>query len=172
MSIDAFNLTIDHWIRELDHYDFETLCRKPSPTGWSLGQVYMHLIENSQFCIDRIQTCLATNENAHLQPAPHGRCMLQQNAFPDEIIEGPPSNQSTPQPENKIQILLALQHIRSEMNILATRMGEGNYEGKAKHPGLLYMNAYEWLQFADMHLRHHLRQKARMDQYLAQNPIS
>jgi hypothetical protein len=34
---------------------------------------------------------------------------------------------------------------------------------KNKHPGLDYFNANEWLQFAEMHLRHHLRQKKRID---------
>ena len=27
--------------------------------------------------------------------------------------------------------------------------------GKTKHPGLNYFTAKEWLQFAEMHLRHH-----------------
>jgi hypothetical protein len=51
MLIDYFNLIIDYWIDELDHYTFEQICRKPSPEGWSLGQLYMHLIENTNYYI-------------------------------------------------------------------------------------------------------------------------
>jgi hypothetical protein len=40
--------------------------------------------------------------------------------------------------------------------------------GKAGHPGLGYFSAAEWLQFAEMHLRHHFRQKERLDVALFQ----
>ncbi len=171
MSIDAFNLTIDQWILSLDHYDFETLCRKPSASVWSMGQVYMHLIENASFYIEQINICLASHENAYLEPATHGKYMLRQNEFPDKIIEGPPSNLITPQPDSKEHILENLTRIRHEMNDLATLMQKGAFTGKAKHPGLLYMNANEWLQFADMHLRHHFRQKTRIDLFLSDSNL-
>jgi hypothetical protein len=40
------------------------------------------------------------------------------------------------------------------------------YKGKTKHPGLHYFNADEWLQFADMHFRHHVKQKKKIDDFL------
>jgi hypothetical protein len=169
MSIDAFNSTIDHWIHALDQYDFETMLRKPSPAEWSIGQVYMHLIENADFCIEQIKLCLNNHDHADLDPAPHGKFMLEQNDFPDEIIEGPPSNQMTPQPESKDHIRERLLVIRKEVNDLAGIIQINTYTGKAKHPGLFYMNATEWLQFTEMHLRHHFRQKARINHYLAHN---
>ena len=39
--------------------------------------------------------------------------------------------------------------------------------GKSKHPGLGYFNAQEWFLFAEIHMRHHFRQKARIDEFLA-----
>jgi hypothetical protein len=38
--------------------------------------------------------------------------------------------------------------------------------GKSRHPGLGYFNAGEWLRFIEMHMRHHLRQKERIDAFL------
>ena len=52
------------------------------------------------------------------------------------------------------------------MNDKALVMNGTVFNGKAKHPGLNYLNASEWLQFADMHMRHHLRQKKRIDDFL------
>ncbi|MDQ3015425.1 MAG: DinB family protein [Bacteroidota bacterium] len=166
MPIDAFNATLDLWINELNNYDFETLCRKPSISGWSLGHVYMHLIENSQFCIEQINKCIQINEHADMEASPHGKEMLSHNEFPDETIEGPPTNLLTPQPSGKEEVLESLQQIRSEINALANQPELNNSIGKSKHPGLSYLNAREWLQFAQMHLRHHLRQKKRIDAFL------
>ncbi len=53
MLIDDFNHTIDIWIKELKQYDFIQLCAKPSPKSWSLGQVYMHLIEDTNYYIEQ-----------------------------------------------------------------------------------------------------------------------
>ena len=49
MLIEDFSHIIDFRIKELEQYDFIQLCAKPSPDSWSLGQVYMHLIENTDW---------------------------------------------------------------------------------------------------------------------------
>lgn len=48
MLIEDFNRTIDIWIKQLDQYSFKQLRAKPSPTSWSLGQVYIHLIDETK----------------------------------------------------------------------------------------------------------------------------
>jgi hypothetical protein len=55
-------------------------------------------------------------------------------------------------------------HINSESVASALNSGKG----KTRHPGLLYFSAPEWLQFAEMHLRHHFLQKQRIDAFLSQ----
>jgi hypothetical protein len=52
------------------------------------------------------------------------------------------------------------------MSSAAIKITESPFGGKTKHPGLGYFSAHEWLQFADMHFRHHLRQKKRIDDFL------
>jgi hypothetical protein len=47
------------------------------------------------------------------------------------------------------------------------RISASSVQGKAMHPGLHYLSAREWLQFSEMHFRHHLRQKERLDAFLA-----
>jgi len=166
MLIDDFNHTIDTWIKALDEYDFNQLCAKPSSTSWSLGQMYMHLIEDTSYYIEQIKICLSNNDNATAEALPNARAMFANNSFPDEIIEGAPSNQSIPQPKSKEQLLYCLQNIKTEMNTLATFINQNLFKGKTKHPGLGYFSANEWLQFADMHFRHHLRQKKRINDFL------
>jgi len=166
IRIDDFNHTIGIWIKELERYEFVHLCSKPSPHSWSLGQMYLHLITDTKFYIEQIKICITTNDHATEEPSPNGKAMLSNNDFPDEALEGAPSNAHIPQPESKEQLHKELIDIKAEMNDLAIRMAESPYHGKTKHPGLDYFGARDWLQFADMHFRHHLRQKKRIDNYL------
>ena len=161
-----FDHTIDYWIDALDQYNQTQLSTKPSAESWSLGQLYLHLINDTKFYIEQIRTCLHTNENSTGQMMPFAKSIFQQNGFPDEVIQGAPSNATIPQPENKIQLVLSLQKLKDEMHILTEQMATTPFTGKTKHPGLGYFSAGEWYQFAEMHFRHHLRQKNRLDNFL------
>ena len=166
MLIENFNRTIDIWIRALEGYGYHQLTARPSPTSWSIGQVYMHLLDDTSYYIEQIQVCLTNNDQASEQPTPAGKIMLLNNDFPDEILEGAPSNAYIPQPESKDQLTADMLSLKMAMNNAATLISESPFHGKTQHPGLGYFSAIEWLQFADMHLRHHLRQKTRIDDFL------
>ncbi len=163
MLIDDFNYTIDIWIKELKQYDFIQLCAKPSPKSWSLGQVYMHLIEDTNYYIEKIKICVSTDNNENEEASPYAKTMFLNNDFPDEVIEGAPANSRIPQPGNKEQLMKCLVSLKDEMNNIEILISKSPFKGKTKHPGLNYFNANEWFRFAEMHLRHHLRQKKRIE---------
>lgn len=166
MSIKEFNETIDHWLLGLQQYSFEDLIAKPSPQSWSMGQLYNHLINETHYYISRINVCISNNRNATKGMAIEGKQMFRNNSFPDERLVGAPSHSRIPQPVSKQDLTKEFLDLRKTMNAVAALMQSTVYHGKAKHPGLHYFSAAEWLQFADMHLRHHLRQKARIDDFL------
>jgi hypothetical protein len=166
MTISNFNHTINIWIRALEQYDYQQLTTQPSPTSWSIGQVCMHLLADTSYYLHQIRACISTNEHAMEHASSAGKVMLSNNDFPDEILEGAPSNAHIPQPENKEKLMNDFLKLRSEMNHAASLILASEFQGKAKHPGLGYFSAQEWLQFADMHFRHHLRQKKRIDNFL------
>lgn len=92
--------------------------------------------------------------------------MFSNNDFPNAQIEGASTNSLIPQPENKEQLKRLLKNVKEEMNKTVTSISNSSFKGKTKHPGLSYFSADEWLQFAEMHFRHHLRQKKRIDNFL------
>jgi hypothetical protein len=51
--------------------------------------------------------------------------------------------------------------LKQDINDFAAALASNNFKGKIKHPGFDYFSASEWLQFAEMHMRHHLKQKER-----------
>jgi hypothetical protein len=165
MTIENFNHTIDYWIKELEQYTLIQLCTKPSSTSWSLGQMYRHLIDDANFYVEQIKICVVNNDHATKEPTAHGKAMLYNNDFPNEVIVGSPNNAFIPQPESKEQLMNDLLNLKVEMNTVAAMISKSPFNGKTKHPGLGYFSAKEWLQFADMHFRHHLRQKKRIDDF-------
>lgn len=169
MLIEDFNQTLDSWIKELDQYSFTQLLAKPSETSWSLGQMYMHLIDVTIDYFEEAQICASTNDNINKEATATGKAMLRNSEFPDEIIEGPPSNADTPQPFSKKQIRDGLFQLKNELIKVKKLLAKNQLKGKTKHIGLGYFNANEWLQFAEMHFRHHLRQKKRLDGFLKTN---
>jgi len=95
-----------------------------------------------------------------------GKEMFLNNSFPDERLKGAPSNSRIPQPASKQELQKQFLDLRKDMNDKAVLIRDTAFYGKAKHPGLNYFTASDWLQFADMHMRHHLRQKTRIDEFL------
>ena len=87
-----FNQTIDAWISEVEQKTFSELCAKPSPASWSLGQLGMHLIEATQYYLEQSKICLSTNDHEGEEMSSAAKAMFDNNEFPDELIEGPPSN--------------------------------------------------------------------------------
>jgi DinB family protein len=164
--ISDFNFVIDIWIKELECYNFAQICSKPSPNSWSVGQLLMHLIIETNFYLKQIRICIATNENVDKEATINGKNILLRNSFPNEIIEGPPSNSLVPQPINKEKLFDSLMNLKDSFNQVNLKILKSSFHGKTQHPGLGYFNAKEWFQFSEMHLRHHLRQKERIDQFL------
>jgi len=165
MHIKNFNQTIEYWIHLLDGYTLQQLCTQPSTGSWSLGQLYLHLINDTTFFIEQIKACLYNNDNGNLPSSDFAKQLFKNNTFPDIKIEGNPSNAFIPQPESKEQLKESLLLIKAELHALATKIDPA-FNGKSQHPGLGYFTAAEWLQFADMHFRHHVKQQQKIEQSL------
>ena len=166
MLLENFNHTVNIWITGLQQYHFRQLCTKPSEKSWSPGQLYIHLIEDTSYYIEQIKLCVSGNDNAMEEASPFAKTMFLNNDFPDEVIEGAPDNALIPQPGSKEQLMNDLMNLKNEMNTVAILISKSPFRGKTKHPGFSYFNAVKWLQFAEMHFRHHLRQKKRIDDFL------
>lgn len=100
------------------------------------------------------------------ESSPGAKKLFLNNGFPDEKIEGAPGNDSIPQPGNKEDLMHCLLKLKEDMNAIKILITQSPYKGKTKHPGLNYFNADEWFRFADMHFRHHVKQKKRIDDFL------
>lgn len=167
-SLTDFNRSINYWMQALEGYDYETLCTRPSANDWSLGQVYMHLINETQYYIEQVHLCMTDREYMTGEMTDVAKGMFRQNGFPNERLTNDPAVVAKiQQPLSKEQVYDELAVLKQQMNVAGEQVLKDSCPGKTKHPGLGYFSADEWIKFADMHLRHHLRQKERVDVYLA-----
>jgi hypothetical protein len=137
--------------------------------SFSIGQLYIHLLSDTRFYLDQIRESINHNNYIEEEPVPFAKSLLANNDFPDEKIVGDPSNELIPQPESKEQLQREFELLKIEIHKVVTAVLSTSFKGKSKHPGFNYLNAEQWLQLAEMHFRHHLRQKKRIEEFLSEN---
>ena len=164
--LQRFNETIRQWIACLDDYTLEMLHQQPAGNSWSLGQVYIHLLDDTGWFAGQMKAALADTENSTGEMHENARSIFRNNGFPDVLIQGPSTNIAMRQPKSKMELSQGLGSILADVNALYATVDASRSTGKTRHPGLLFFSSLEWLQFAEMHLRHHLRQKQRIDEQL------
>ena len=169
MTLNDFDTTINYWIILLDKYSFNQILAKSASNKWSLGQLINHLIESSSFFLQNSKDCLANHENGNQEISSPAREIFRNNELPNIEIEGPESNNFTPQPQNLQALKAGLINLKLEFCLVRDNLLLNQPSGKKKHPGLGYFNAAEWYQFAEIHLRHHIRQKDRIEFHLNEN---
>jgi hypothetical protein len=167
-SLSKFKEILITYEKALESYSEEDFARKPNENEWSIGQMYQHLAGSLQFFhAKHVEDCLASDNNANKGKTMPGRISYFIGGFPPIRIKVPPSPQYTPpQPENKQKIKEKLPVLLQIMENLEARLQSEKTNGKTKHPAFGYLNGKEWYVMIEMHFRHHLRQKARLDKFL------
>ena len=167
-TLAKLNQTLLIWQSALDDYKLETLLKKPSEGSWSLGQVYVHLINATlRFHLKQVEKCLSSSEHSDKKKNFKGFMTFRVlGGIPPIKVKVPPSDFYTPkQPTSKEQIREGLGEVREQMKFWRDKLGEAG-QGKTTHPAFSYLNGDEWYRLVEMHFRHHLRQKKRIDDFL------
>lgn len=160
--------TIDYWIDEFRRYDFEQIIQQPSEQSWSLGQVGIHLCMASKgFFFKNAEKCLnkeGAEKGKSKKLAAHVIFTLRM--LPPVQYEMPKQVAVVPkQPESKEQLIGKLEEIKQMASSYIKRIPESDPELKTKHPFLGWLNTAEWISLCNIHFRHHLRQKKRIEQH-------
>ncbi|WP_438434041.1 DinB family protein [Gorillibacterium sp. sgz500922] len=181
-TLRTFEETVSGYFQEINGLSLDQLLWKPAEDEWSLGQMYMHLIRSAQFMqLRNAALCLepgGSPEVAHTGKTKPGEVLFKTGSFPPERIRVAPSPQYTPpQPESKEQLVDGLRdtlrrmveiepRIASEFDpVIQVRREAGKeiVRNTVLHPRFGGLNAWEWFRLVEMHYRHHLLQKRRLD---------
>ena len=164
--IEKFNETINIWIKELSEYSMEQLSFQPNE-GWSLGQVHQHVLDESNWYNSQLSQALEDDKHIEIEMTSAGQEIFMRGSFENKRIIGDPLiSENVKQPATIQQLISDFQKLKLDTNLLWDAIISENHLGKSEHPGLGYFNAKEWLMYSEMHLRHHMRQKARIEMLL------
>lgn len=171
--LSRFDEITDHYVRELAKYSMEELQRQPAGNEWSLGQMYLHLAHSAlHMQLRHAEQCMepggASEGTGGKTEA--GRAAFQQGSFPPVRIRVPDGGQYTPpQPVSKEQLAAKLEEARRRMHEIGASLRSAapeRLQRTAAHPAFGGLNAAEWFAMPEMHYRHHLLQKERLDAFL------
>lgn len=159
-SLEAFDYQVNKWQKSLKEISWPQLVAKPAE-GWTLGQLYVHLLHDTAWYFAQADLCFGDTSNAAESMNKEGKRLFLNNSFPDIRIVN--RGNEVPLPSNILELEEGLEQLKAKA---ATIFFEQNKKdavfGKSEHPGFGYLDPLDWLQFAEMHMRHHVKQKERI----------
>lgn len=162
--------TAEQLIQDAKGYSKEEFGTKPGENFWSLGQVYRHIALVTHQCLANIDLCTAQqgkNKKTALGPA----LFSWMGSFPPvkirvkKIQEGV-EHLYTPAETSIEEAIQLLQASIEQMELYLPMAEAAPQHQRIKHWAGGWFTARQWYQSAEMHIRHHLRQKKRIDAFL------
>lgn len=165
----AFATTMQGFISALDRYTDEQFAAKPADQEWSLGQMYEHLSgANTYFFLANTKRCLEKRKGQEGgEKTDSGLNIFKYNSFPPVKIKMPEAVRG-PEPVAKDRStykVLFEESLKSGLQ-LADELPEDEGIYKTWHPVFGWLNAKEWFQACEIHVRHHQRQQKEREEWL------
>ncbi|MGO4108701.1 DinB family protein [Paenibacillus sp. YAF4_2] len=166
-ALQAFEAAVERYIDELGDFSMGQLLAKPSEDEWSIGQMYVHLIQSARnMHLHNVDQCIAGNDAVSVgteEKTENGKKAFELGSFPPIRIRVPASPQYTPQqPESKEQLIEGLQGVLERMRRTEPALAQAPQENTIPHPNFGALNAAEWFFLVEMHYRHHFLQLERL----------
>ncbi|ETT29896.1 hypothetical protein C161_27969 [Paenibacillus sp. FSL R5-192] len=163
----SFETAVERYLAELNKLDMGSLLKKQSEEEWSIGQMYVHLIQSALFLhLHNIEQCLSSEDstlNSGEEKTELGRRVFELGQFPPVPIKVPASPQYTPQPSESMESLIdGLHMVVKRMRSTESLLYQASVNNKIRHPRLGALNAQEWFLLIEMHYRHHFLQLDRL----------
>jgi hypothetical protein len=148
----------------LDTVTDEQFAASPKDGGWSVAEVYSHILQATLGSSIAAERCInGTCQTTGKGPTLLGHLVLFFRRFPIKIKT--PEGEAVLPKATKISKEEARNLIikcRRRMDIIASRITEESGIHKIKHPRLGMFNGRQWLRFILIHLEHHLKQIGRL----------
>ncbi|MDF2681797.1 MAG: hypothetical protein K0R47_2987, partial [Brevibacillus sp.] len=159
-----FQESVSRYLEELNQFSMEQLTRQPDPAEWSIGQMYIHLIQSALYMqLANIEKCRTGAGATTGEKTDAGREVYARGEFPPIRIQVPASPQYTPsQPVSKEQIVEGLNTVVARMQEVEPTLQDISSIHKFDHPRFGALDAREWFLLIEMHYRHHFHQLNRL----------
>lgn len=167
---DKYRETALHLISEAKKYSPEEFAKSPAKDEWSMAQVYHHIALVTDQCLANAKLC-AQGKGKRKSIAVGPAIFELMGSFPPiklKIKKVPEQVKHLYHPEN-ITIETAITRLEQSIRKMDTAIpmiDKADKSMRAEHWAGGWFNARQWYHSAEMHIRHHLRQKKRLDKFL------
>jgi len=167
--IAAFKKRSKKWHEDLLNYSPESLYYKPSSDQWSLAELYDHIIRVAKtYQLPNFHKCIENDTkkgkpknsiaylifNLNIIPSRS----IKMESFPSKIVSNfTPTIVERNELENNFGEFI-LEILSQELLVK-----QSNRSIKHHHPFFGMINAVEWFSLIEIHMRHHERQKKRLE---------
>ncbi|BFT72720.1 DinB family protein [Paenibacillus sp. P36] len=162
---------IQQYMENLDKYSIEQLRYKSEENVWSIGQMYIHVIEVAKEYIGHIETCTKATREEPEDKTGDGLKAFAEKEWPNIRVKLDQPPNETRNPDTKDEIVAGLEQVLVMLANWTSRVEEANPACKVRHGWFGWLNARDWFEMVGMHSRHHLRQKEILDEKLAEAGI-
>ncbi|RPK31354.1 hypothetical protein EDO6_01981 [Paenibacillus xylanexedens] len=159
---------IEQYKRRLAGYTIDQLQYKSKEDVWSVGQMYIHVIDVAEEYINHIQTCTMATQEKHGGKTEAGTKAFNEKVWPDVRVKLEEPVNRTRNPDSKEEIIAGLEQVIKKLKYWEEHVHGTNQACKVCHGWFGWLNACEWFEMIGMHSRHHLRQLAKLEQRLAE----
>jgi len=168
--LERYKNTARLFISEAAKYSGQEFAQSPGADEWSLAQVYHHIATVTDQCLAYALQCAegkAKNKPVAIGPA----IFSMMGSFPPvkikvKKIPGGVKHIYMPQNITKEQAVKGLEESIEKMEKARPAIQKASKSQRIEHWAGGWFNAAQWYHSAEMHIRHHLRQKKRIDKVL------
>jgi hypothetical protein len=160
------------WDDALGHIEPDAFAQQTGASDWTLGQVCDHVLTISELFLDGAEA-LARNRGETRPGSLFGKFICLLGSFPPVRIK-PPTDlpiefrcAAKPDSIRKDVALARFDAVTRRTQELHDAVEASPRALRSQHPAAGWINAQQWYQLSEMHMRHHLRQLRRIEKALA-----
>lgn len=159
----AINTALDIYREQLDEISDEQFDLTPVAGGWSLAEVYSHIMQASLGSTIAAEKCcrktgVTTTKGLNFR----GMLVFLLGSFTPGKRQAPPAVAALTKKISKEEARNLIIKVRKRVDDVQSLLNSAPANSKVSHPGLGMLNAAQWIKFMRMHLEHHLKQLQRI----------
>lgn len=160
----AIDQTLDIYRDLLDTVTDEQFAETPKDGGWSIAEVYSHVLQATLGASIAIERCInGTCDTSRKGLSLIGRFVLFFRRFPGRVkTPKAEASRMTVAKISKEDARNLIIKCRGRIDTIAPRIADETGIHKIKHSRMGMLNGKQWFRFALIHLKHHLKQIDRI----------
>ena len=160
--------SVEHYLRALDDYTEAEFARARSAHEWSVGQMYQHVTQAiTEYFLPNVRACASGGDGVGRGGKTLGGWLVfLMGSFPPARYRVPKFASDAPAQPSIAEARAGLMGALDAVRAIIVEAESAPTDCKTHFSRMGWLNAREWVQMIELHTRHHLRQKARLDAWL------